>query len=177
MARKLSPLWTFSFVNSVRKNVFPFLFPEEYNDFYVSVLNYWSSDLIEFGTVDNSKIICNSISIDIIRPEAQRSALTSRHAALLLYFSDPTVMKWGSNGLFPTVHWDANRRTLTPGFTHSFLSAAVTSTGALGKQICDPEEKALQGEACLINRIVPVCITLSTRVTLDEAARTEACWM
>lgn len=64
---------------------------------------------------------------------------------------------------------------LTPGFTHSFLSAALTSAAALGKHICDPEEKALQGEACLINRIVPVCITLPTRVTLDDAARAEAC--
>lgn len=48
---------------------------------------YWSTDpltLIEFGTVDNSKLICDSIAIDIIHPEAQRSALTSRHAALLL---------------------------------------------------------------------------------------------
>lgn len=42
------------------------------------------------------------------------------------------------------------------GVTHSLLSVAMTSAGALGKQICDPEEKALQGEACLINRIVPV---------------------
>lgn len=137
---------------------------------------YWSTEpltLIEFGTVDNSKLICDSISIDIILPEAQRSALTSRHAALLLYFSDSTGMKWGSNGLFPTAHWDANWWTLTPGFTH-FPSAAVTSAGALGKQICDPEEKALEGEACLINRIVPVCITLPTRVTLGDAARTEA---
>lgn len=57
--------------------------------------------------------------------------------------------------------------------THSFLSAAMTSVGALRKQICDPEEKALQGEACLINRIVPVSFTLLTGVTLDEAARTE----
>lgn len=59
------------------------------------------------------------------------------------------------------------------GVTHSLLSVAVTSAGALGKQICDPEEKALQGEACLINRIVPVWFTLLTGVTLDEAARTE----
>lgn len=49
----------------------------------------------------------------------------------------------------------------------------MTSAGALWKQICDPEEKALQGEACLINRIVPVWFTLLTGVTLDEAARTE----
>lgn len=59
------------------------------------------------------------------------------------------------------------------GVTHSLLSAAVTSAAALGKQICDPEEKALQGEACLINRIVPVWFTLLTGVTLDEAAGTE----
>lgn len=82
-------------------------------------------------------------------------------------------MKWGLNGLFPTVHWDANWWTLTPGFTHSFLLAAMTSAAALGKQICDPEEKALQGEACLNNRIVPVCITLPTGVTLDDVARKE----
>lgn len=141
---------------------------------------YRSTDpltLIEFGTVDDFKLICDSISIDIIYPEAQRGALTSHHAALLLYFSDSAGMKWGSNGLFPTVHWDANWWTLTPGFTHSFLSVAVTSAGALGKQTCDPEEKALQGEACLINRIVPVCITLPTRVARDDAARTEAYWM
>ncbi|MEQ2179536.1 hypothetical protein GOODEAATRI_026050 [Goodea atripinnis] len=59
------------------------------------------------------------------------------------------------------------------GVTHSLLSVAMTSGGALGKQICDPEENALQGEACLINRIVPVWFTLFTGVTLDEAARTE----
>lgn len=63
------------------------------------------------------------------------------------------------------------------GVTHSLLSVAMTSAGALGKQICDPEEKALQGEACLINRIVPVWITLFAGVTLDEAARTEVHWM
>lgn len=61
------------------------------------------------------------------------------------------------------------------GVTHSFLSAAVTSAAALGKRICDPEEKALQGEACLINRIVPVWFTLLAGVTLDEAAGTEVC--
>lgn len=49
----------------------------------------------------------------------------------------------------------------------------MTSAAALGKQICDPEEKALQGEACLINRIVPVWFTLLTGVTLDKAAGTE----
>ena len=143
--------------------------------FPLSFFMYWSTDpliLIEFD--ENFKLIYDIIyQLTSFTQEAQRSALTSYHAALLLYFSDVTGMKKGSNGLFPTVHWDANWWTLTPGFTHSFLSAAVTSAGALGKQICDPEEKALQGEACLINRIVPVCLTLPTRVTLDDAARTE----
>lgn len=99
--------------------------------------------------------------------EKHKEALR-RHATLhyRLCFSDSTGMKWGSDGSFPTV-------AAHTGVTHSFLSAAMTSAGALGKQICDPEEKALQGEACLINRIVPVWFTLLTGVTLDEAARTE----
>lgn len=41
---------------------------------------------IKFGTVDNAKLICDFISIDITHPEAQRSTL-ARHAGLLLYFS------------------------------------------------------------------------------------------
>lgn len=81
-------------------------------------------------------------------------------------------MKRGSDGCFRLF---AGRKLAAAhtGVTHSLLSVAVTSAGALGKQICDPEEKALQGEACLINRIVPVWFTLLAGVTLDEAARTE----
>lgn len=61
------------------------------------------------------------------------------------------------------------------GVTHSLPAAPVTSAAALGKRICAPEEKALEGEECLINRIVPVWFTLLARVTLDEAGGTEAC--
>lgn len=112
---------------------------------------FWSTDpltLIEFGTVDNPILICDFISIDIIHPEAQRSTLTSRHAALLLHFSDSTGMKWGSNGLFPTVHSDANWWTLTPGFTHSFLSAAMMSAAPSGSKFATQRKRPLK-ERCV----------------------------
>lgn len=129
--------------------------------------------LILYWAIDNSKRNCDLKSTDITHPEAQRSTDFTPHCYI---FPNCKGTKWSLNG-FRQFAWDANWRTPTPRFTHSFLSAAMTSAGGPGKQICDLEEKALQGEACLNNRIVPVCITLPTRVTLDDVARKEVYWM
>ncbi|MEQ2305824.1 hypothetical protein AMECASPLE_001894 [Ameca splendens] len=104
--------------------------------------------------------------------ETQTNTWTPQQIASLSCFSDLASMILGSDGCFRTFRERKAAQVYT-GVTHSLLSVAVTSGGALGKQICDPEENALQGEACLINRIVPVWFTLFTGVTLDEAARTE----
>lgn len=93
--------------------------------------------------------------------EKHKGAL--RHRAKLHYrcvFSDSPSMKWGSDGCFRLFTGDADCWRLTQGSPILFYQSPWRQPVALGKQICDPEEKALQGEACLINRIVPVWFTL-----------------
>lgn len=47
-----------------------------------------------------------------------------------------------SDGCFPTVRRTQTWPRLTQGSLILFLSGSLTSAGALGKRICDPEEKA-----------------------------------
>lgn len=118
------------------------------------------------GLITNSQLICDFISNDAIHRAAQRRAQTPRQIALAPCFSHSTSME-------RVGHRTQARRASLRGHPFSLISCCDV-IAALGEANCaTPEEKALQGEACLINRIVPVWFTLLGRVTLDGAARTE----
>lgn len=53
------------------------------------------------------------------------------------------------------------------------ISCRDVSPVPSGSKFATQRKRALQGEACLINRIVPVGFTLLAGVTLDEGARAE----
>lgn len=123
------------------------------------------------GLITNSQLICDFISNDGIHREAQRRAQTPRQIALAPCFSHSTSME-------RVGHRTLTKRASLRGHPFSLIGCRdviAAPPGREGKANCaTPEEKALQGQACLINRIVPVWFTLLGGVTLDGAAGTEA---